>query len=205
MHIERLRLQRFRSCVDAIVSFHRELAVLVGENNGGKSNIIDGLRLLTLPLSGRRDRYPEDDDLRRGRTLANFTIEGRFTGMSDALKGLLIAAVPDLTQDLAILGVRYQTRVAPNSRGRLSYWAGKFDTAEPEAGSTDLIRHVYLPPLRDARQALGSGSATRIAALLQSFLATGEEAGFLAHVQRQGAPHRVVTAINMEIDTALGI
>jgi predicted ATP-dependent endonuclease of OLD family len=38
------------------VKFHRELTVLVGENNGGKSNIIDGLRLLTLPRRRRRDR-----------------------------------------------------------------------------------------------------------------------------------------------------
>jgi AAA ATPase-like protein len=59
MHIDCLRLQRFRSCADVTVRFHPELTVLVGENNGGKSNIVDALRLLTLPLSGRRDRYPE--------------------------------------------------------------------------------------------------------------------------------------------------
>lgn len=42
------------------------MTVLVGENNGGKSNIVDAIRLLTLPLSGRRERYAEDEDLRRG-------------------------------------------------------------------------------------------------------------------------------------------
>lgn len=89
-------------------------------------------------------------------------------------------------------------------RGRTSFWAGRFDTAEPEAGSTDLIRHVYLPPLRDARQALGSASATRIAALLQHFMQNGEEADFLEHVRRTAAPHRVMTAINTEIGGALG-
>jgi ABC-type uncharacterized transport system substrate-binding protein len=68
-----------------------------------------------------------------------------------------------------------------------------------------LIRHVYLPPLRDARQASGSGSATRIAALLQNFLETGEDVAFLAHVQRVENPHRVVAAINAEIDVALGL
>lgn len=204
MHIDRLQLQRFRSCADASVKFHRELTVLVGENNGGKSNIIDGLRLLTLPLNGRRERYPEDDDLRRGSTEAHFTIEGRFIDMSDSVKGLLISAVPDPTADLAVFGMKYQTKSSTATRGRASFWAGKFDTAEPEAGATDLIRHVYLPPLRDAKQSLGSGSATRIAALLENFLQTGEEAGFLTHVRRTGDPHRVVTAINTDIGTALG-
>jgi putative ATP-dependent endonuclease of the OLD family len=199
-----MRLQRFRSCADVTVRFHRDLTVLVGENNGGKSNIIDGLRLLTLPLNGRRDRYPEDDDLRRGSTVAHYTIEGRFAGLSDAVKGLLISAVPDPTADLAVFGMRYQVRTPGTLRGRASTWAGCFDTTEPEAGATDLIRHVYLPPLRDAKQALGTGSATRITALLQNFLETGEEEGFLTHVRRTGDPHRVITAINTDISAALG-
>jgi putative ATP-dependent endonuclease of OLD family len=176
----------------------------VGENNGGKSNIIDGLRLLTLPLSGRRERYPEDDDLRRGSADTQFMVEGRFAGLSDTVKGLLISAVPDPTADHAVFGMRYQIRTPSALRGRVSHWAGAFDTTQPEGGSTDLIRHVYLPPLRDAKQALGSGSATRITALLQNFLQTGEEDGFLTHVRRTGQPHRVITAINTEIGSALG-
>ncbi|ARP98108.1 ATP-dependent nuclease [Pseudorhodoplanes sinuspersici] len=204
MHIDCLRLQRFRSCADVKVRFHRELTVLVGENNGGKSNIVDALRLLTLPLNGRRDRYPEDEDLRRGSTETHYALEGQFAGLGDTMKGLLISAVPDPTADLAVFGMRYQTRTPGTLRGRASSWAGRFDTAEPESGSTDLIRHVYLPPLRDAKQALGTGSATRITALLQHFLQTGEEEGFLTHVQRTGDPHRVLTAINTDIASALG-
>ena len=204
MFLERLRLQRFRSCSDTTISLRPELTVLVGENNGGKSNVIDAMRLLTLPLNGRRDRYAEEDDLRRGTTEANFAIEGHFSGLSDVLKGLLISAVPDPMQDTAVIGMRYQARSAQYARGRVSFWAGRFETSEPEVGSTDLIRHVYLPPLRDARQALGSGSATRIAALLQNFLEEGEKADFLAYVQRNETPHRVVAAINTEIDLALG-
>src|SRR2546428_7099438 len=149
MHIELLRLQQFRSCADVSVKFRPDLTVLVGENNGGKSNIVDALRLLTIPLNGRRDRYAEEDDVRKGVEQADFKIEARLMGLSETLKGLLISAVPDPTQDLAILGMRYQAKIAGSTRGRVSFWAGKFETAEPEPGSTELIRHVYLPPLRD--------------------------------------------------------
>ncbi len=204
MHLDSLRLERFRSCPDVTINLRSDLTVLVGENNGGKSNIIDGLRLLTLPLNGRRERYPEDDDLRRGSTERTFTVEGRFSGLSDTVKGLLISAVPDPAADLAIFGMRYQCKTSSNSRGKTTLWAGKFDTAEPEPGATELIRHVFLPPLRDARQALGPGGTTRIATLLQHFLVDGEEAGFLDHVRRAQAPHRVVNAVNTKIDTALG-
>lgn len=204
MHLDSVTVQRFRSCPNTTVKLRSDLTVLVGENNGGKSNIVDALRLLTLPLNGRRDRYPEDDDLRRGSTDSTFTLEARFSGLSDTVKGLLICAVPDPAADVAIFGMRYQCKTTGASRGKTTFWAGKFDTAEPEPGTTELIRHVYLPPLRDARQALGSGAATRITSLLHHFLQDGEEAGFLEHVRRAQAPHRVVDAVNTEIDGALG-
>ena len=204
MQLERLRIKRFRSCSDVTVYVQPDLTVLVGENNGGKSNIISAIRLLTLPLNRRRERYPEDDDLRRGSTETTFTIEGCFSGLSDTVKGLLISGVPDPQADFAIFGIRYETTSAAGSRGKATFWAGKFDTAEPEPGASDLIRHVFLPPLRDAHYALGSGSPSRITTLLQHFLLAGEEAGFLNYVRRAGAPHRVVNAVNTEIDTALG-
>jgi putative ATP-dependent endonuclease of the OLD family len=119
MHINRLRLQRFRSCADVTIKLRSDRTVLVGENNGGKSNIVDGLRLLILPLNGRRDRYPEDDDLRRGSIEENFAIEGHFAGLSDTLMGLLISAVPDPTSNQAILGMRYQTKARGSLRGRM--------------------------------------------------------------------------------------
>lgn len=59
MYLDVIKLARFRSCLDVAIKFRPDLTVLVGENNGGKSNIIDALRILTLPLNGRRDRYAE--------------------------------------------------------------------------------------------------------------------------------------------------
>ena len=204
MYLQKLRLQRFRSCEDVTVKLQPSLTVLVGENNGGKSNVIDGVRLLTLPLNGRRDRYPEKDDLRTGSTIKDFRIEGVFAGLSDTLKGLLISAVPDPTKDEAIIGVKHEIEIPNSTRGRTTFWAGKYDTSEPETGSTNLIRHVYLPPLRDAQYALGSGSPARISTLLEHFLIDGEEQRFLTEIQRTSTPPRVITAVNVEIGTALG-
>jgi len=205
MHLDSLTVSRFRSCDKITVDLQSDLTVLVGENNGGKSNIIDAIRLLTIPLSGRRERYPEDDDLRRGATPPNFQIEGCFRNLSDTLKGLLISAVPDPTQGVAIFGYRYETRSAQLPRGRTTAWAGKFDTNEPEAGSTDLIRHVYLPPLRDAQQALGSGSGARVMALFRHFLPKDQEQAFLEKIGRSDDHPEILTTMNIEIGTALGL
>lgn len=205
MYLKSLVLNNFRSCLKSKVSFQSDLTILLGENNGGKSNIIDAIRLLTLPLNGRRDRYPEDDDLRRGSKEPEFRIEGQYADLSPTLKGLLISGVPDPTRDIAFYGMRHQTKIDGSIRGRTSYWAGQFIESEPEPGSTDLIRHVYLPPLRDAQKVLGSGSATHIVSLLKHFIGDNEEhkKEFLKHVKREGNPHDVLKDINIQIEYAL--
>lgn len=205
MYLGSLAVSRFRSCNNVTVSLRPDLTVLVGENNGGKSNVVDAIRLLTLPLSGRRERYPEDEDVRRGAVAPNFQIEGFFKGLGDTLKGLLISAVPDPAQDEAIFGYRYESRSERAPRGKTTVWAGRFDTNEPETGSTDLIRHVYLPPLRDAHQALGTGSGTRVMALLRHFLPKDQETEFLAGVRRADDRPEVLRTMNAEIGTALGM
>jgi putative ATP-dependent endonuclease of the OLD family len=205
MHLGKLIISRFRSCNNVTISLRPDLTVLVGENNGGKSNVVDAIRLLTLPLSGRRERYPEDEDVRRNANTPNFQIQGIFNGLSDTLKGLLIASVPDPTQDEAIFGYRYESRSERSPCGKTTLWAGRFDSNEPEAGSTDLIRHVYLPPLRDSYQALGTSSGTRVMALLRHFLPKDQEPDFLDSVKRTGNRQNILTAMNDEIDAALGM
>jgi len=180
MHLNKLHLQRFRSFADGTVRFHPHLTALVGENNGGKSNVIDALRLLVQPMNGRRDLYCEESDIRRGAKPDSFALKATFDELSPAQKGLLITAVPDPTKDEAVFGLSFDMAV---ERHRTQYWAGKFQ-ASPETGSTDLIRHVYLPPLRDAQRALASGNPTRIAALIRHFLGGQQEDVFAKGLQR---------------------
>ena len=204
MYLSELVVSRFRSCKETKVEFQKELTVLVGENNGGKSNIIDAIRLLTMPLNGRRERYAEDSDLRYQANPANFEIVGNYAGLSDTLKGLLIAAVPDPLQDAATFGCRYEPQPVSGIRGRFTSWAGKFDTTEPEMGSSDLIRHVYLPALRDAHQALGYGGTARVMALFRHFLPEEERESFLQAVRRPNETMPdVLTRMNADIGTAL--
>ena len=179
---------------------------MLGENNGGKSNLIDAVRLLTLPLNGRRERYAETDDLTRNPEAEAFEIEGHYADLSDVLKGMLISAVPDPTVNEAMYGCKFEkpTEASKNTRGKFKTWAGKYENTEPEAGSQDLIRHVYLPPLRDAQQALGSGSAARLMSLFRHFLPPEEEEAFLREIKRTGGSPAVLTTMNTSISTALG-
>lgn len=203
MHLERLRISRFRSFNESIISFTPDLTVLIGENNGGKSNVIDAIRLATSPLNGRRDRYADDEDIRREMGCSDFKIEAHYADLSETLKGLLMAAVPDPSRNDAILGVRYQGSTTCPPRGKFSSWAGKFGIGEPEHGSTDLIRHVYLPPLRDAQKALASTDGTRIMALLRHFVPKEKEEEFVKGLERGQDNTALLSTLNTRIVEAL--
>jgi len=66
MYLRTLRLTNFRSCYQTTVTFGPALTLLVGENNSGKSNVIEALRLATAPLNLRRTCYFDEADLSHG-------------------------------------------------------------------------------------------------------------------------------------------
>jgi putative ATP-dependent endonuclease of the OLD family len=68
MYLRTLRLSNFRSCYDTAVELRPSLTLLVGENNSGKSNVIEALRLATPQLNLRRTRFFELDDISHGRS-----------------------------------------------------------------------------------------------------------------------------------------
>lgn len=161
-------MQNFRSFDALEIPLSEGLTVFVGENNGGKSNAIDAIRLLTSPLSGRREIYCEPSDVRFGSAERCFDIEGRFTGLSPGQKGRLITAATDPHISGCSFGLRYEEK-AGRIPGRAQFWAGQH-RGVAEQGAHEMVRHVYLPPLRDAKRALASGNSTRIYSLLKHFL-----------------------------------
>ncbi|EJB02328.1 putative ATP-dependent endonuclease of the OLD family [Rhizobium leguminosarum bv. trifolii WSM597] len=199
MHLDRLRLTKFRSFEDGLIEFHPHLTAIVGENNGGKSNIIDALRLLFQPTNGRREIYCEESDGRRGLEDRSFRIKAKIGGLSPGQKGLLISAVPDPLKNEAVFGLDFSK--VDDLRYKPKHWSGKFE-AQPEVGSTDLIRYIYLPPLRDAQRALASGNPTRIAQLLRYFLDKDGEKEFRDDLQRSGTT-AALTAVEGEIGRLL--
>jgi len=168
MQLRELQLVNFRSFVNEKVTFEKQLTVLVGENNGGKSNLIDAIRLISPPLGDRRDIYCESTDTRFGNEDVPFELTARFSPLTPAQQGRLLSATTDDTLEEACFGLTYPS-TGSQTKNRPTLWAGRFKAA-PEPGCHEMIRHVYLPPLRDAKQALASGNPTRIHALLQHFL-----------------------------------
>jgi hypothetical protein len=67
MILRSLIARNFRSLYHVEIPFQPDVTVVVGENNSGKSNLIDALRLVLSPHHGRRSRFFEPEDVSFGR------------------------------------------------------------------------------------------------------------------------------------------
>ncbi|WP_318764560.1 ATP-dependent nuclease [Agrobacterium fabrum] len=200
MYLKNLSLNNFRSFGHSEIPLCNDLTILVGENNGGKSNAIDAIRLLTAPLGGRRELYCEATDIRFGSVDRKFELTATFTDLNPAQQGRMISAATDAAISGCIFGLKYDetTRRFPV---RPVLWGGH-QQGNPEPGCHEMIRHVYLPPLRDAKRALASGNPTRIYALLNHFLEGGDPEA-LAKSLRRGVQAEILGKVGGAVEVGL--
>lgn len=170
MKLRELSITNFRSCADTKVSFDPVLTVLVGENNSGKSNIIDALRLSTYPTSGRPTRYFEkDDDFSLWAPDGPIVIRARYDQLSPTQEGLYITAL-DLKQGEVVYTTRFQKDEKARRGTRLDHLAGPVEGPDAEPEIRQSIRHVYAAPLRNAQKELDSAQGGRLARVLEALI-----------------------------------
>lgn len=200
MYLKTLGLNNFRSFDRSEIPLCKDLTILVGENNGGKSNAIDAIRLLTAPLGGRRELYCEATDIRFGSVDRKFELIATFTDLNPAQQGRMISAATDAAISGCVFGLKYD-----ETTGRFPVrpvlWGGH-QQGNPEPGCHEMVRHVYLPPLRDAKRALASGNPTRIYALLNHFL-EGEKPEALAKALRRGVESEILGKVGGAVEVGL--
>ncbi|MFG2407751.1 ATP-dependent endonuclease [Streptomyces brevispora] len=201
MYLSQLHLQGFRTAADTKISFQPGVSVLLGENNAGKSNVMDALRHLTQPLDQReRSLHPSLDDLHRDGCTAeghnqncrtSIDLTARYFSRNPADLHLYASAFADDPEKPHPDGqqpplpsapgatpkaIRYHLNIAPPTTpfgmAKRTWTAGTGTTADrdPEPAARDRIRHVYLPPLRDAGRELGSAGGARIQHILERLL-----------------------------------
>jgi putative ATP-dependent endonuclease of OLD family len=173
MYLRELKLTNFRSCRDTKIELRPALTLLVGENNSGKSNVVDALRLATSPIGGRRTRYFENDDFSKGGEGESIELDLTLDGLTTIQKGQFLSAL-----DLSTGSVHYRvqfTAEPPPARSRPVVMAGPANAPEAEPEKREQIAHVYLEPLRDARRELDSADGARLARIVE-LLTTPEEA-----------------------------
>ena len=203
MYLHTLRLCNFRSCYETDVTFQPTLTLLVGENNSGKSNVIEALRLATTPLNLRRTRFFEADDLSHGREGSAIELGLELDGLTTIQQAQYITAL-DLGTKRALYTARFRPDETIPKRSQLSLHAGKDAGPDPESEKREQIRHVYLEPLRNAQRELDSANGSRLAFIIEQLTAPEDRDGFLAAANKTFddlADHPVLTGTRDGIQT----
>lgn len=221
MYISSVSIENFRAFKEKTVfHFNPGVTVLIGENDCGKSTVIDAIRYVlgTTDQSWQRvelsDYYQENTD-----NEIHITIT--FSKLTVREKAAFLECLT-YTKDEEILiinwSAKYMTNVKPH-RTFVSVNCGRnADVAAPSAEARELLRVTYLKPLRDAQAQMRSGRGSRLAQILSSIpdLNLGEReykegiditslslAGIFDLSNQLLAEHKVIKAVNKEIGDIL--
>lgn len=174
MRLSSIECSGFRNLREPIELAH-PLAVLVGANNTGKSNVIDALRMVLTPLTGWPLR-PRRDDFAHGGTgeptVSEMTLTVRFNDLNFEQAGRMVTAL-DGARDRAALHLHCQLPAIGQPRAR--YLGGDAKSPDVEEWARSAITYTYLPPLRDAEEDLRPGRNNRLIELIAALTGDGAD------------------------------
>lgn len=176
MRVAAIRVRGFRN-LDGRVPLSSPLALLVGENNTGKSNVIDACRVLFVPEAGPQARrwITVDDFAHDGsgnRVTDEFELEAELADLSESEQARIVTCLaPSLGPGCARL--RMRARLRPDQRVDTEWIGGDSDHPDIERWAREAITFTYLHPLRDAASDLRPGRDNRLVELLGSLAPDG--------------------------------
>ena len=176
MYLSRLRLWNFRKyCSGADnkpgveVLFHEGLNVLIGENDSGKTAIIDAIRYVLRTQSGEYIQFDDKDFYQdeQGNRKDEFKIECVFDGLNEQDSGLFwewLSWNEDKTRYLLKVWLHVKRKdnvILPKFSAGIEGQAERMDSE-----ARDLLKVVYFKPLRDALTDMTHGYKSRLAQIL---------------------------------------
>lgn len=150
------------------VLFNDRLNLIVGENDSGKTAIIDAIKLVLGTQSYDNIRLEENDFYRKkdGIRTDLLKIECTFENLSDLEAGRFLEWIYIDDEGKAKLEVRLTARIKDN-KITIRKTGGK-EGVDINFEASENLRVTYLKPLRDAEHELNPGYRSRFAQVLKS-------------------------------------
>ncbi len=155
------------------VEFQKGVNLLVGENDSGKSTIIDAIKIVLLTQSHEYIKITEDDFFVDDEEIRSteFRIECEFIDFSENEAKNFLEWLEYYKED-DVIKFRLKlifTAKFKNSRVYTDLRAGADEEGTKlEAAARDMLRSIYLRPLRDAEKEMRSGRNSRLSQILHS-------------------------------------
>ncbi|EOV0084232.1 ATP-dependent endonuclease [Vibrio parahaemolyticus] len=175
MYLSELKAKNFRQFNDFTMSFSKGLNLLVGENNAGKSSVIDAIRF-TLDTTSAEWVGLKDTDFHHGTSELSITL--KFEDLSSQELGIFLEHLTNeetgAGPDRAILVVNLKAKLALNPFKKTQFIKTEFRSGYNGQGPTidreirDYLATTYLKPLRDSEAELSAGRSSRLSQILGS-------------------------------------
>lgn len=199
--------------------------ILVGENDAGKTAIVDSIRHLLWTTSFESTRLAEQDfHVASGQRATKLQIRGVLKGLSEPQEAALLEWLTmevDGTSSLYVTVTARWLPPTPKRRGRVEVEARTGPAGNgPEVASVvrEMIRATYLRPLRDAENELRPGRGSRLSQVLSAHpLAADQKAsdfdpnvpdsapqtlvGIMAAAQHRMSKHKVIAEVESSINS----
>lgn len=230
MYLKRVRASNFRAFGDGTSApiLDWELSpgmnILVGENDAGKTAVVDAIRQILWTTSYEFVRLFETDfHISGSQRSASLYIEATLADLSTDQEAAVLEWLTHETDGARTLILHLQARWIPpqdNKRGRVDAVtrAGRSGTG-PEIGSAvrELVRATYLRPLRDAEAELQPGRQSRLSQILGAHKGIGGQekndfnaaspkdipknlVGLMAFAQHHLGQHEVIKGVEKDIN-----
>ncbi|RDI97321.1 DUF2813 domain-containing protein [Dyella solisilvae] len=230
MHLHKIKATNFRIFGDGITgpkldwTLNPTLNILVGENDAGKSAIVDAIRHVLWTTSFESTRLQEQDFHVFGdKRTTELTIEATLKGLDEDQQAALLEWLTYEADGQSTLHLTLHARWisgTPKRRARVETEIRcGVDGTGPELGAAarEMVRTTYLRPLRDAENELRSGRASRLSQILAAHPDTqGQKdndfdrekvgelpttlVGLMAHAQHHMGNHAVIKAVEKVIN-----
>ncbi len=167
MRLLNLHIRNFRKIEDLSLTFPSGLAVIVGENNAGKTAIIDALRLMLFSGRDFEALRLNEDDFHRGSKNAPIEISCTFCDLSDTDEAHFHECLVDIGDGKfhARLNARADFNAATR-RANVKMWGGETEGGTIPSNLYDQLSSVYLQPLRDPESGLRPGRYSQVSRLI---------------------------------------
>jgi putative ATP-dependent endonuclease of OLD family len=179
MRLRELTIRDFRKIENLTITFPKGLCVIVGENNKGKTAIIDALRLLLMPSRDFEALRLNEDDFRDGTDFAPIEITCTFCDTSDAEEVHFQECLVDIGGGQ--FEIRLNARVEFNKatrRANVKMWGGETEGGILPSNLYDRLASIYLQPLRDPESGLRPGRYSQVSRLIDCFTDEGQHKDF---------------------------
>ena len=179
MWLYELQIRNFRKFDELTVNFPRGLTVLVGENNSGKTAIIDALRLMLYSSRDFDSLHLTEDDFRNGTDHAPIETSCRFTDLTDEDEVHFQECLVDIGDGKFEMQVNARVEFnTTTNRCNVKMWGAETESGSLPSNHYDRLATIYLKPLRDPERGLRPGQNSQVSRLVDCLTTEDQQADF---------------------------